>query len=122
MLKSSKMYIEKQEYSDIIRNIQKIIADKIILYAKKIFLYSLEAWRMREFNIRIRSMQEAERFVALASAQPYQISVGNDYQNIDGKDFMAMFSLDLRFPLRVCLWCSEEEAAAFMQSAKAYIV
>lgn len=77
---------------------------------------------MREINIRIRSLQDAEHFVRLASAQPYRVTVGNDYQNINGKDFMGMFSLDLRYPLRVCLWCSEEEAAAFEQAVQAYMV
>ena len=77
---------------------------------------------MREFNIRIRSLQDAERFVKLASEQPYRVTLGNDHQDINGKDFMGMFGLDLRYPLRVCLWCSEEEAAAFEQAAQAYMV
>ena len=70
---------------------------------------------MWEFHITIRSFQQVQDFVALANAQPFDISVGNDYQDINGKDLMGMFSLDYSRPLRVKMRCSEEEFLQFQQ-------
>ena len=81
----------------------------------------MEAFRMREINIRIRSLQDAEHFVRLASAQPYRVTVGNDYQNINGKDLMGMFCLDFSEPQRVQMICSQEEFLSFQTSAQAFL-
>mgnify|MGYP003317896631 CR=1 FL=1 len=76
---------------------------------------------MREFHIMIRSLQDVKDFVALSSAQPFPVIVGSDSQNINGKDFMGMFSLDYRYPQRVQVRCSEEEFASFLQAAQAFV-
>ena len=67
---------------------------------------------MWEFHINIRSFQQVQNFVALATAQPFDIMVGNDCQSINGKDLMGMFSLDYSRSLCVKMHCSEE---AFLQ-------
>ena len=72
---------------------------------------------MWEFNITIRSFQQVQDFVALAAAQSFDISVGNEYQDINGKDLMGMFSLDYSRPLRVKMRCSEEAFLQFRQKA-----
>ena len=70
---------------------------------------------MWEFHITIRSFQQIQSFVALAATQPFDISVGNEYQDIDGKDLIGMFSLDYSRPLRVKMHCSEEAFLQFRQ-------
>ena len=45
---------------------------------------------MREFDIVLRSLRQVQEFVRLAMIQPFDVSVGNDRQNINGKDLMGM--------------------------------
>ena len=73
---------------------------------------------MHHFNIVMRSFQQVQDFVKLAMDQPFDVMVGNDYQNINGKDIMGMFSLDYRFPLKVSVTCSKTEFEAFLEDAK----
>ena len=60
-------------------------------------------------------------FVTLAMVQPFDISVGNDQQTINGKDLMGMFSLDYTTPVRVQVRCSQEEFATFRTSAARFL-
>ena len=76
---------------------------------------------MREFDIVLRSLRQVQDFVRLAMIQPFDISVGNDRQNINGKDLMGMFSLDYSATLRVQMICSQEEFLSFHASAKALV-
>ena len=71
---------------------------------------------MEKFDITICSRRQVQDFVTLAAQQPFRITVGNDNQSIDGKDFMGMFSLDYSKPLQVSVQCSQEESCRFQQS------
>jgi len=73
---------------------------------------------MHQFNIFMHSFQQVQDFVKLAMDQPFDVMVGNDYQNINGKDIMGMFSLDYRFPLKVSVTYSQKEFETFQQDAK----
>ena len=77
---------------------------------------------MREFNILIQSFQEIQAFVSLAMVQPFEVLVGNERQQINGKSFMGMFSLNYREPLQVSVKCSEEEFLRFRQAAARFLV
>ena len=68
---------------------------------------------MRQFNISIRSVQQLKAFVALAMVQPFSVLVGNEHQQVNGKGFMGMLSLDCSHPLCVSVKCSEEEFGRF---------
>ena len=72
---------------------------------------------MREFNILIQSFQEVQAFVSLAMVQPFEVLVGNEKQQVNGKSFIGMFSLDHRKPLCVSVKCSEEVFDRFRQEA-----
>ena len=72
---------------------------------------------MREFDIVLRSLRQVQDFVRLAMVQPFDVQVGNDWQNINGKDLMGMFSLDYTHPLKVTVRCTEEEFSAFQSKA-----
>ena len=76
---------------------------------------------MREFNILIRSFQEVQAFVSLAMVQPFEVLVGNDRQQINGKSFIGMFSLNYKEPLHVSVRCSEEEFVRFRQEAARFL-
>lgn len=71
------------------------------------------------FHISLTSFEQIKTFVALASKQPFAIRVGNDNQNINGKDFMGMASLDYSRPIRVQADCSDDEFAAFRKDVLA---
>lgn len=77
---------------------------------------------MQKFDIMIHSRQEVQEFVSLATRQPFRVTVGNDSQSIDGKDFMGMFSLDYSRPLQVSMQCSGEEYSRFRQNAAKFLV
>lgn len=76
---------------------------------------------MQKFHISIRSSREVQEFVALAMVQPFEVLVGNDRQQINGKSFIGMFSLDYKRPLLVSVNCSEEEFARFRQDAARFL-
>lgn len=76
---------------------------------------------MREFYISIHSFQQMRDFVKLTVDQPFEVTVGNDNQRIDGKDLMGMVSLDLSRPVRVRMHCSEEEFTHFRDHAARFL-
>ncbi len=76
---------------------------------------------MRKFNIFIHSLQEVQDFVALAMVQPFEVLVGNEKTQINGKNFIGMFSLDYRHPLQVTMRCTEEEYLRFRQDAARFL-
>ena len=72
---------------------------------------------MGEFCIRIRSFQEIQDFIALATAQPFHIELFNDHQSANATSFMGIVSLDHSRPLRVSANCREEDFLRFRQQA-----
>lgn len=76
---------------------------------------------MHEFNIYIHSFREVQEFVSLAMVQPFEVTVGNDRQRINGKNYIGMSSLDYRSPLQVRVKCSEEEFLRFRQDAARFL-
>ena len=70
---------------------------------------------MRQFDIVVSTFRQVQDFVALAMVQPFEVLVGNDKQQVNGKSFMGMFTLDHQKPLRVSVRCSEEEFGKFQE-------
>ena len=60
---------------------------------------------MRQFNICVRSFRQVQDFVSLAMVQPFEVLVGNDKQQVNGKSFIGMVSLDFSRPLLVQADC-----------------
>ena len=71
------------------------------------------------FHVCLTSFEQIKRFVSIAARQPFDIRVGNDRQNINGKDFMGMCALDFTRPIRVQTDCSTDEAKEFCQNVLA---
>ena len=74
---------------------------------------------MFEFQLMIGSFQQVQDFVRLAANQPFEIRVGNTWQNINGKDLMGMFSLDYSRPVTVYAEGADEYWGSFRQAAEA---
>ena len=47
---------------------------------------------MKEFHILLRSGSQVQSFVNISMTQPFDVLVGNEGQDINGKDLMGMFS------------------------------
>lgn len=77
---------------------------------------------MREFFVKINSVEEIKAFVVLATTQPFEIYVQAPTQKVSAKSFMGMFSLDYRQPLQVIAECPEEDWATFEKSAEHFRV
>ena len=73
---------------------------------------------MRHFDIIVSTFRQVQDFVSLAMVQPFEVLVGNDNQQVNGKSFMGMFTLDHQRPLRVSVRCSEEEFGRFREQTK----
>ena len=74
---------------------------------------ALERTFVDDFYVTLRSMQQVQRFVSLATVQPFAVYAGNDSQWVSAKDLMGMFSLDYSRPLRITADCSDEEKNRF---------
>ena len=70
---------------------------------------------MKEFCISVHTVQQVQDFVNLAMRQPFEVLVGDDRQQVSGKNFMGMFTLDLRQPLHVAV---NSDDPSFLQFQK----
>ena len=73
---------------------------------------------MRQFDIVVTTFRQVQDFVALAMVQPFEVLVGNEKQQVSGKSFMGMFTLDHQKPLQVTVRCSDEEFGKFQERLK----
>ena len=93
-----------------------------LLYTKKQALYSIGVqFSVQEFSISLRSFQDIQDFVAIATVQPFQVLVGNAHQKINGKSFMGMCTLDCRWPLDVTFQSTDEDAERFRLEAARFL-
>ena len=76
---------------------------------------------MQEFNISIRSFQEMQEFVSHATVQPFAVLVGNDVQQVNGKSFIGMVSLDYSRPLQVQADCDSQAVISFRTLVKKFL-
>lgn len=86
-----------------------------------IFLYSIGGIFVREFTVRLRSFQDVQTFIALATAQDFPIIVGSSDYHVSATSFMGMFTLDYTHPLRARADCSEEQWVRFYQEAARFL-
>ena len=76
---------------------------------------------MQEFHIAIHSFQEVQEFISLATVQPFPVLVGNDVQQVNGKSFIGMVSLDYTRPLLVQADCGEESLKSFQDTIQKFL-
>lgn len=77
---------------------------------------------MREFQVRLQSVQDVQEFVSLSTARGFPVIIRDANNKVNGKSFMGMFCLDLCGPLRVDADCSEEELAAFCGDVERFLI
>ena len=76
---------------------------------------------MKQFDIVLRSFDEVQDFVEVATIQPFRVVVGNSRTLVNAKSFMGMFSLDFSEPVHVRADCTDEECARFQAAACKYL-
>ena len=76
---------------------------------------------MQKFHISLRSFQDVQEFISLATVQPFAILVGNEAQQVNGKSFIGMVSLDHSRPLLVQAECDCQAWQSFRSVANKFI-
>ena len=76
---------------------------------------------MQEFHIALKSFQEVQEFVVLATQQPFRVLVGNDVQQVNAKSFMGMVSLDYNRPLLVRADCDSMAIQSLRNVMKKFV-
>ena len=76
---------------------------------------------MQKFHISLHSFQDVQEFITLATVQPFAISVGNDAQQVNGKSFIGMVSLDFSRPLLVQAECDGNAWQCFRNVVKKFL-
>ena len=77
---------------------------------------------MREFQVRLQSVQDVQEFVSLSTARGFPVIIRDANNKVNGKSFMEMFCLDFNQPLRVVAQCSEEELEALRRDVDRFLV
>ena len=91
-------------------------------YTRKNDFCTVRGTDMKEFEIRITSLQDVVTFVNLATQRPFDVLVGNDFHKVNGKSFMEMFCLNFSRPLKASMICTEEEYQQFLLDAESLLV
>ena len=76
---------------------------------------------VKQFSVWMRSFEDIQTFVSLASQQPFDISVGTDDQDISAKSLMAVLGLNFRKPVTVQMDCDDPQFATFQAAAARFI-
>ena len=77
---------------------------------------------MREFWIRLGSVQDVQEFVSVAATRSFSITVRDNFNKIDADSFMELFCLDFTRPLRVVCECSEQELYRLEYDLRRFLV
>lgn len=77
---------------------------------------------MQEFEIRLRSVQDVQDFVALATTHSFPVLVSDDHHRVNGKSFMEMFCLNFSQRLIAALDCSANEIEQLHTEFRRFLV
>ena len=76
---------------------------------------------MKQFDICLRSFQDVQDFVEMATVQPFAVLVGNEVQQVNGKSFIGMVSLDHTRPLLVQADCDLPAIESFRSVVQKFL-
>ena len=76
---------------------------------------------MKEFEIRLASVQDVQEFVSIATAKPYPIHVRDYYMQVNGKSFMEMFCLHFAGALYAVVDCAEEQLQQLKEEMRRFL-
>ena len=77
---------------------------------------------MLEFAVRLRSVQDVQDFVAIATTRPFSITVRDEHNKISADSFMELFCLNFTRPLRVVCDCNEADLISLQQELARFVV
>lgn len=77
---------------------------------------------MHEFHIAIHSFPEVQDFIHAAMVQPFEIFVSDEKQQVNGKGYIGMVSLNFAQPLLVRCRCDNQSFRTFCQQISRFIV
>lgn len=77
---------------------------------------------MNTFHVSLTSINDVKNFVNAACSQMCEIDLISGRYIIDAKSIMGIFSIDLAKPIKVEVHGTEEDAKAFREKVKDYIV
>lgn len=76
---------------------------------------------MQNFYISLRSFQDVQEFISMATVQPFAVLVGNEAQQVNGKSFIGMVSLDHTRPLLVQADCDMSAVERFRNTVHKFL-
>jgi len=76
---------------------------------------------MHQFPISIRSFGDVKEFVALATVQPFRVTVRHEDRQVNAKSFIGMMCLDYSKTICVCCDCGDADFQNFRQQAARFI-
>lgn len=76
---------------------------------------------MKEYTVKLNSINEVKEFVALTNRCAFDIDLMSGKYVIDAKSIMGIFSLDLAKPLKMTVHADGEQAADFLDEAAKFI-
>ena len=76
---------------------------------------------MKQFDIILRSFQDVQEFVEIATIQPFRVLAGNDRSRVNAKSFMGMFSLNYAEPIQVRADCSDLDCKHFQSAVGKFL-
>ena len=77
---------------------------------------------MREFEIRLRCVQDVQDFVDLATTKPFNIYVCDETHQVSGKSLMEMFSLNFNNRLLIRSEGYDWEVEQFLADIRRFLV
>ena len=77
---------------------------------------------MLEFAVRLKSVQDVQDFVAIATTRPFTITVRDEHNKISADSLMELFCLNFSRPLRVVCDCSEADLEELKQDLARFVV
>lgn len=76
---------------------------------------------MKEFAIRLKSVQDVQEFVSLATSKAFSVHVRDRYNEVNGKSFMEMFCLNFTHPLTAVVECDEEQLLQLKEEMQRFL-
>ena len=76
---------------------------------------------IKQFEIALRSFEDVQDFVSVATVQPFRILAGNARSWVNAKSFMGMFSLDFAQLVQIRADCTDVECNHFKAAAAKFL-
>ena len=77
---------------------------------------------MREFWIRLCSVQDVQEFVSVSVTRNFPINVRDELNKIKADSFMELFCLNFSHPLRVVCDCNQADLDALKRDLAHFVV